>query len=88
MSFANDTIRVPVKPMNGHNKTKNRIKSIIVPKKRKQNPYINILIQVKTKMMKENTYTFCKQKDHKVTHCDRRISIGNEVYPNYNIQFM
>ena len=33
MSFANDTIRLPVKPMNSHNETNNRIKSIIEQKK-------------------------------------------------------
>ena len=33
MSFANDTICLPVKPMNGHNETNNRIKSIIEQKK-------------------------------------------------------
>ena len=39
-------------------------------------------------MRKEHTCTFCKQKGHKVTNCDRRISLGNEVDPNYLIQFM
>ena len=33
MSFANDTIRLPVKPMNGHNETNSSIKSIIKQKK-------------------------------------------------------
>ena len=32
-SFANDTIRLPVKPMNGHNETIYRIKAIIKHKK-------------------------------------------------------
>ena len=44
MSFANNTIRLPVKPMNGHNETNDKIKSIIEPKKRKQNPCNNSLI--------------------------------------------
>ena len=39
-------------------------------------------------MRKDHTCTFCKQKDHKVTNCDGRISIGNEVDPNYLMQFM
>ena len=35
-------------------------------------------------MKKENTCTFCKQKGHKVTNCDRSLSVGNEVdYPIY-----
>ena len=37
-------------------------------------------------MRKENICTFCKLKSHKVANCDRRISIGNEVDPNYLIQ--
>ena len=32
-SFANDIISLPVKPMNGHNETNNRIKSIIEQEK-------------------------------------------------------
>ena len=88
MPFANDTIRLPLKPMNCHNETYNQIKSIIEQKKRKQNPCINSSIQARTKMRKEHTCTFCKQKGHKVTNCDRRISVENEVDLNYIIQFM
>ena len=55
MSFANDTICLPVKPMNGHNETNNRIK-------RKQNPCINSLIQVRTKMRKETLVRFAHKK--------------------------
>ena len=32
--------------------------------------------------------TFSKQKGHKVTNCDRRISIGNKVGQNYLIRFI
>ena len=39
-------------------------------------------------MRKDYTCTFRKQKGHKVTKHDRRISIGNEVDPNYLFQFM
>ena len=39
-------------------------------------------------MRKEHTCTFFKQNSHKVTNCYRRSSIGNEVDPNYLIQFM
>ena len=84
MSFTNDTIHLPVKPMNGHNGTNNRIKSIIEQKKRN----INSSIRVRTKIRKENNCTFCEQKSCKVTNCDRRISIGNNVDQNYLIQFM
>ena len=41
MTFANDIICLPVKPMNGHNETNNRIKSIIEQKKGYK---INVLI--------------------------------------------
>ena len=54
-------------------------------KEGKQNPYINPSIQVRTKMGKEHT---CKHKGHKVTNCDRRISIGNKVGQNYLIRFI
>ena len=73
--------------MNGHNEINNRIKSIIEQKKEK-NPCNNSLIQVRTKKRKENNYTFCKQKGHKATNCNRRVSIGNKVDPNYFILFM
>ena len=56
-------------------------------KKRKQNLCITSSIQVRTKMWKEDTCSFCKQ-GHKVTNCEKRISIGNEVDPNYLLQFM
>ena len=81
MSFANDIICLPIKPMNGHNETNNRIK-------RNQNPCINSLIQVRIKIWKENTCIFYKQKGYKVTNYDGRISIGNEDDPNCLIQFM
>ena len=38
-------------------------------------------------MWKEDTCSFCNQ-GHKVTNCEKRISIGNEVDPNYLLQFM
>ena len=88
MSFANDSIHLPVKPMNGHNETNNRIKSKFEQNKRKRNPSIISLIQVRTKIKEDHTCTFCKQKGHKLTNCDRRISIGNEFDPNYLFQFV
>ena len=36
----------------------------------------------------KNTLVFLQTKIHKVTNCDRRISIGKEIDPNYHIQFM
>ena len=35
-------------------------------------------------MRKENNCTFCKQKGHKGTNCDRRVSIENKIDPCYH----
>ena len=61
------------------------MKQIIESNPKKQNPYINSLIQVRIKMRKEHTCAFCKQKGDKVINCDRRNLIGNKVDVNYLI---
>ena len=63
-TFTNDSIYLPVKPMNGYNESNNRIKVINKERKCKQNLCMSSSIQVGTKMRKEHTCTFCKQKGH------------------------
>ena len=57
----------------------------LLNKKSKQNPCMNSSIKVRTKMRKEHTYLFCKQKGRKEKNCDGSIY---KVDPNYLIQFI
>ena len=50
--------------------------------KRKYNHIIKSANIKRSKQRREMTFTFCKQKAHKVTNCDGRLLIGKEVDGN------
>ena len=78
MILISDDITMSSKPSNCHKEINNHLITINEQQKRKHNHSIDSANIIRLKPRTEMTYTFCTQKAHKVTNCDRRLLIGKD----------